>query len=132
MIENKENRYFHVTPKSNLLAILKEGLIAQIGDRSQEAKEDADAVFLFPNKEDMDNALLNWLGEAFEEEDELIILQIDLPADFPVKRDADSNGELMYEAYSYKNIPPEYISAIYDEAYELIGPESDKEKGYEI
>lgn len=127
-LENKEHRYFHVTPRKNLSAIQKEGLLAQIGDRSQEAKEEAEAVFLFPSKEDMDNALLNWLGEAFEEEDELIILQIDLPADFPVKRDADSNGELMYEAYSYKNIPPEYISAIYDEAYELIESESDKEK----
>ncbi len=127
-LENKKDRYFHVTPRKNLSAIQKEGLLAQIGDRSQEAKEEAEAVFLFPSKEDMDNALLNWLGEAFEEEDELIILQIDLPADFPVKRDADSNGELMYEAYSYKNIPPEYISAIYDEAYELIESESDKEK----
>lgn len=127
-LKNKEHRYFHVTPRKNLSAIQKEGLLAQIGDRSQEAKEEAEAVFLFPSKEDMDNALLNWLGEAFEEEDELIILQIDLPADFPVKRDEDSNGELMYEAYSYKNVPPEYISAIYDEAYELIESESDKEK----
>lgn len=127
-LENKKDRYFHVTPRKNLSAIQKEGLLARIGDRSQEAKEDVEAVFLFPSKEDMDNALLNWLGEAFEEEDELIVLQIDLPADFPVKRDADSNGDLMYEAYSYKNIPPEYISAIYDEAYELIESESDKEK----
>ena len=79
-LKNKEHRYFHVTPKKNLSAIQKEGLLAQIGDRSQEAKEDAEAVFLFPSKEDMDNALLNWLGQAFEEEDELIILQIDLPA----------------------------------------------------
>ena len=68
-LENKKDRYFHVTPRKNLSAIQKEGLLAQIGDRSQEAKEEAEAVFLFPSKEDMDNALLNWLGEAFEEED---------------------------------------------------------------
>lgn len=118
-LENKPNRYFHVTPKNNLNSILSDGLIAQIGERSSEIGERQNAVFLFPNFEEMNNALYNWLGEAFEDVD-LVILQIDLPDDFPVYREVDSNGNDFYEAHCFCDIPEEYITAIYDEYYEIL------------
>ena len=118
-LENRPNRYFHVTPKDNLNSILSNGLIAQIGERSLEIGERQNAVFLFPNFEEMNDALYNWLGEAFEDID-LIILQIDLPDDFPVYREVDSNGNDFYEAHCTCDIPEEYITAVYDESYELL------------
>ena len=113
MIENKPNRYFHVSSKENLYSILENGLIASIGERIE-------AVFLFPNKEEMDNALYNWLGEQFDDSEELVIFQIDLPSNFLVYRELDSNGEDFYEAHCYCDIPEEYITAVYDEMYNRI------------
>lgn len=127
-LENKPNRYFHVTPKDNLDSILSNGLIAQIGERSLEIRERQNAVFLFPNFEEMNNALYNWLGEAFEDID-LIILQIDLPDDFPVYREVDSNGNDFYEVHCTCDISEEYITAVYDESYE---PLQTVEKGEEM
>lgn len=120
MIENKPNRYFHISSKENLDSILENGLIASIGERSQEIGERIEAVFLFPNKEEMDNALYNWLGEQFDDSEELVIFQIDLPSNFPVYREVDSNGEDFYEVHCYCDIPEEYITAVYDETYNKI------------
>ena len=115
MILNKNNRYFHVTLKQNMGSILANGLIAQIGERSKEIGESQEAIYLFPNREEMETALANWLGECFEDDDDLVILQIDLPEDFPVYREIDSNGDDFYEAYCLCDIPKDYITAIYDE-----------------
>ena len=119
-IQNCKNRYFHVTPKKNIASILEYGLIAQIGSRSKEIGESQEAIYLFPNREEMETALANWLGECFEEDEELLILQIDLPDNFPVYREVDSNGNDFYEAYCNCNISEEFITAIYDEAYNII------------
>lgn len=118
MILNKNNRYFHVTLKQNMGSILANGLIAQIGERSKEIGESQEAVYLFPNREEMETALANWLGECFEDDDDLVILQIDLPEDFPVYREIDSNGNDFYEAYCTCDIPKDYITAIYNEEYD--------------
>lgn len=127
-IEDKPNRYFHVTPRKNLESILENGLIPQIGERSLEIGEPVEAVFLFPNFEEMNNALYNWFGEEFDDdEDELIILQIDLPDNFPVYRELDDNGDEFYEAHCQCDIPVEYITGIYDEYYDFIETECNYE-----
>lgn len=123
-LTNKKNRYFHVTPKKNISSILENGLIPQIGERSLEIGEQIEAIYLFPNFEEMDNALYNWLGEAFEDEEELLILQIDLPDDFPVYREIDDNGDDFYEAHCQCDIPEEFITGIYDESYQLLSRNS--------
>ena len=128
MIINKDNRYFHVTPKQNIDSILANGLIAQIGERSEEIGESQEAIYLFPNFEEMNNALANWLGECFEDIDELIILQIDLPKGFPIYKEMDSNGDEFYEVHCTCNIPEEYITAIYDEEYNLLNRNLEKVK----
>ncbi len=129
MIANKSNRFFHITPKQNLNFTLSTGLLPQIGKRGEEAGEPQEAVYLFPNFEEMDNALANWFGECFEDDDtELVILQIDLPEGFPVCREIDSNGDLFYEAYCTCDISEEYITAVYNEEYNLMSfEEFDKE-----
>ena len=119
-IEDKPNRYFHVTPLKNLESILENGLIPQIGERSLEIGEPIEAVFLFPNFEEMNDALYNWLGEEFDDDEDLAILQIDLPDNFPVYREFDDNGDEFYEAHCQCDIPVEYITGIYNEFYNSI------------
>ena len=112
--------YYHVTKIDNLSSILEQGLILQIGERSKEIGETIKRIYLFHSFDDMENALMNWLGECFDEEDELVILKICLPDTFPIHTDIDVNGDLFYESYTQKQIPAQYIENIYDELYNEI------------
>lgn len=69
---------FHVTPASNIEAILMTGLIPAIGERSMELGEPVPAVYLFPSEDDAADAVGNWLGECFEEDVELALLSVDI------------------------------------------------------
>lgn len=118
-MKDKKNRYFHVTPMGNLESILQNGLLPMMGERSIDCNEHQKAIYLFRSITDMDNALLNWLGECFEDID-LVILQIDVPDGFPITTEKDSNGDEFFESVCLEPIPVDYISAIYDEAYQKI------------
>lgn len=119
-MKDKKNRYFHVTPMKNLEDILQSGLQPQIGERSKQCGEETKAIYLFHSLEDVDNALLNWLGECFPEDIDLAILQIDVPDGFPIITEKDSNGDDFFESVCLEPIPVDYISAIYDETYQKI------------
>lgn len=67
---------YHVTLKKNLSSILSEGLKPMIGPRSQKL-EQTSAIFLFPSRDHVDDALMNWLGDELEDE-ELVLLEVDL------------------------------------------------------
>ena len=69
--------FYHVTPVENLDSILTHGLRPTIGDRSQEIGETDAAVYLFPSYADLVDGLGNWLGECFDDEDELVVLEVD-------------------------------------------------------
>ena len=99
---------YHVTPSSNVDSIRKNGLQPRIGERSLAAGEKSPAVFLFANKDDLEQALLSWLGEIFEDED-LVILEIQLPLEY--KQFLVRNE---YEITCSVAIPPQYIQ-IFDE-----------------
>jgi hypothetical protein len=81
---------YHVTEKSDLQDILTQGLVPKLGPRSIEAGESNPAIFLFPDIEDMDNALMNWMGECWDEDDdtELVALEITLDDNFPLVQTA--------------------------------------------
>lgn len=96
---------YHATLVSNLESILKNGLIPQVGERSQKLKEES-AVFLFPTYDDCIDALGNWLGEEFntiEPYQEVITLEINLPDNFPLM------DSVSYEKISKQTIPPQFI-----------------------
>jgi hypothetical protein len=95
--------YYHVTPKENLSSVMKYGLIPQVGEWSKELNE-GKAVFLFPTEADMEDALQNWLGDCFNEDDELVSLEITLPDNFPIQ-----NSTVDWEKISKSVIPPQYI-----------------------
>lgn len=97
---------YHVTPSKNLRSIQENGLVPSIGQRSRDLGEEREAVYLFPSREDLDNALSNWLGELFDEEEPLAILQVDV-SDIGVER-----GEVEYELLSFDCIPPGNITVL--------------------
>ena len=105
--EIAERIFYHTTLVENRESIFEKGLIPQIGERSIQI-ETEEAVWLFNSVEDLDNALMNWLGEEIEEtygEDaEMVTFKITLPADFPVEGE-----EGMFERFTRQRIPPEYI-----------------------
>ena len=99
--ESNGKIYYHVTTRSNYKIIEKEGLLPKMGERSSKIESEL-KIFMFSNKDAMTDAVMNWLGDEFDEEEELVVLKISLPADFPVQH----NG---FEATTDKSIPPQYI-----------------------
>ena len=58
--------YYHVTPTENVPSILQRGLEPRCDERSQ-ALNEKPGVFLFRSRAAVDDALLNWLGDAFDD-----------------------------------------------------------------
>lgn len=79
---------FHVTPARNIDAILASGLIPAIGERSTELGEAAPAIYLFPTIEDAEDAVGNWLGESFDEDEELALFAVDI-TDIPYVQEVE-------------------------------------------
>ena len=99
--------YYHVTTKKALSKIKKEGLQPQIGKRSKKIGEVFPAIYLFTTRDDMEDAICNWLGEELEG-DKTYALKIDIPKGFPL--DEGVQGE--WEVRSYQMIPMEYVQAV--------------------
>lgn len=101
-------RLFHVTPAYNYPGILKFGLLPQLGKRSAKVVGETPSVFLFVTRDDVTDALNNWLGDEFEEETDepLLVLQLDLPDDFPLDQHVD------WEKISHKAISSEFITGV--------------------
>lgn len=103
--------YYHVTLKKNLDNILENGIVPAIGKRSIEKDEKIPMVYLFPSQEHCEDALLGWLGDCFEDQDDdLIILAIN-PHGLLV---VDSGH---FELTCSTPISPSSINKIYDEAF---------------
>lgn len=94
---------YHVTPSVNIDSILRNGLIPQIGDRSKAAAEKKPAIYFFCSKEDMEQALWNWLGEEFEDV-EITVLIVCLPNKY-----LDALTPKEFEVRCEKSIPAQYI-----------------------
>jgi hypothetical protein len=70
---------YHVTTKEAYELIKVEGLKPQIGRRSRQANETKPAIYLFADLITCEEAIMNWLGDCFNDDAELLILQVDLP-----------------------------------------------------
>jgi hypothetical protein len=102
--KSSNNFYYHVTPAENVESILEKGLLP----KSPEDIKDKKAVYLFPDKATAEEALMNWLGDRFEDED-LALLKIDKS----VLQEQEIKiipGEVGYEVMSLQPIPREAIS----------------------
>lgn len=75
--EELPNLVYHVTPSENLNNIMSQGLIPQSGERSRKILDEKPAVYCFPDKNAMEDAVMNWLGDEFDEDEALALLEID-------------------------------------------------------
>lgn len=110
-IMNPIDRGFHVTTRDALDEILESGLQPRIGPRSKLGSESAPAIYLFASREDTENGLMNWLGECFDDDEELVVIEVDLVG-VPQKRKSDH-----FEVIVTENIPSERIAFVYDENF---------------
>lgn len=69
--------FYHVARKSDLNSILTGGLEPRIGDRSESLGEDAPRVYLFDSKISAEEGVMSWLGDEFDEEEELVLLSVE-------------------------------------------------------
>lgn len=107
-------RVYHVTETASVPSILRKGLVPAIGPRSADLGETGEplpAVWVFPDREQMDNALMSWFGEWWEEwgprgeDTELSVLTLDVPEHMlDVARWPDG-----FEWACYETIPPSMI-----------------------
>lgn len=70
---------WHITTAESLAAIQLEGLVPAIGPRSQACGETDAAIYFFDSPEDIANAMDNWLGESFDDDQQIALLEVDLP-----------------------------------------------------
>ncbi|PSR32192.1 MAG: hypothetical protein C7B46_15360 [Sulfobacillus benefaciens] len=101
--------YYHVTPQSNLGRIFLYGLVPQCGTRSAD-RGDAAAVYLFRSAEAMQDALLNWFGDLFDDDTPLNILAVRLPAHWPTRE----TPHAPWEVSSLSPIPPRFLQYLGD------------------
>ena len=101
---------YHVTTKENYKKIISQGLIPQIGDRSIDLGEDKEAIYLFPNLGSAENALMNWMGEWFEDQEiELVLLEVNLQG---IK--FNPGDKTMFEIIVNEIISPDRITYLKD------------------
>lgn len=72
----KPEKFYHVTTQSNLDSIMSNGLIPSIGERSSRLGEENSSIYLFDSKQSVEDALGNWLGEEFDEDEQLVLLEV--------------------------------------------------------
>lgn len=105
--------FYHVCTGANLLSILEHGLVPTIGERSVQV-ENTPAVFLFSTRLACEEAVQNWLGELFDEKDELFVLEVILPQDVTLKSDVE------YEVKTASPIPADCIVNVLDESLQPV------------
>lgn len=67
---------YHVTTKKSLDTVLSEGLKHFIGPRSERFGEEGAKVFLFGSLEALEDGLGNWLGEEFDDDEEVAVVAV--------------------------------------------------------
>ena len=99
---------YHVTPAANIPSIMEHGLIPQVGARSI-LMDESPSLFFFESKDAVENALTNWLGDAFDEDEALTILQVDVPEEWLMSTPAE------YELVCTTVVPPRMIDKVMPE-----------------
>ena len=93
--------YYHITRSENVPLIMKGGLTPSKPDDMQ----DVEGVYLFKSVTDAEDALMNWLGDRFDEDEPLTLLKVDPRGVGEV--DSSCAG---FEVTSVSKIDPQFIS----------------------
>jgi hypothetical protein len=122
-LDDSSSFIYHVTARSNIQSILREGLVPQRGERSRACGEAVDAVYCFPTRADCETALGQWLGEAFvdlADDDGLAIMELKVPIGMPRYSDVG------YEISFRELVPGQCVQRVYDEDWIVIHGEISK------
>src|SRR5947208_3204205 len=98
--------YYHVTPTANIPRIKKEGLLPQVGPRAQ-AMEQEGGIYLFTSLGYAEDATAQWLGDEFDEDQPLALLEVTLP---PGAQTHPTSVD--WEITVTDPIPPQYIKVL--------------------
>lgn len=96
-----EEVLYHVTARRHLGSIRRNGLKVMT-PKDMEGEESG--VYLFRSKEEVEDAVMNWLGDRFDEDEDLVLIKVD--GSYVDEVSSDAAG---YEIISKKNIPKEGI-----------------------
>lgn len=99
-------KVWHVTPSRNVSNILVTGLQPQKGDRSKSANELENGIFVFPDGLSLIDALSNWLGDEFDEDEPLSILELTVPPEWVKHHDIRWEGVISHP------VPPNNIRVL--------------------
>lgn len=102
---------YHVTPSANIPSILQGGLVPQLGQRSAIAGETVPAVFCFASLDEVETALMNWLGDYFDEDEQLSLLQVDITPDARLGEGAE------YEVVVLSSIPAVAVEVLLQDVW---------------
>ena len=105
--------FYHVTTLPNAAPIKTQGLKPAIGPRSRHLGETTPAIYLFGTREELDDAVLNWLGEQFDGGSELIFPQLCVPRVISSQFQRDA-----FEYRSFRPLPGKYIYEWFDEHWQ--------------
>lgn len=103
--------YYHVTETRNLNSIMQKGLLPKTGRRSSKIGDFG--VFLFKTLQDLEDGMSTWLGDEFDEDVEITILEVDLSDDIEIFDDG------LYEICVKVKIPPDSLTIYRDPALTL-------------
>lgn len=106
-MENRDRTFYHVSLSENLSSIMDKGLIPSIGERSKKLGEHA-CVFLFPSRESAEDGVDQWIGDEFDDEQPLALIEVVLPIEIEVFKTADID----WEFYTKMTIPAECLSVL--------------------
>lgn len=84
---------YHISPAKNVASILEGGLIPTVGERSARFGEGQPAVYLLNCKQACEDALMNWLGEQFDEDEALFIFEVDVTG-LQLEQSSDCSWEI--------------------------------------
>jgi len=99
-----ESNFYHITKKDNLSSIKKYGILPK---KNKEMANEPFGIFLFTSKNDAEDAVVNWLGDRFDEEEELVMLTLDSSYIRDIKQSIAG-----YEVYTENPIDPQAIKNI--------------------
>ena len=86
---------YHVTEAGNVPLIQRDGLVPRVGPQASRLGEPVPAVYLFADRVSAEDAVTNWLGEAFAEDVALSLLEVTLNAGLRRRPDLAMGGELV-------------------------------------
>ncbi|EPX83934.1 hypothetical protein Salmuc_01709 [Salipiger mucosus DSM 16094] len=100
--------FIHVTISDNLDSIREIGLTARRGERTS-AGNDEEGVYLFPDLQTAEDAIVNWLGDALPDDQDIALLEVDLDEAMCAHLGrSDADYELIYRG----TIPPGAIRVL--------------------